>query len=461
MRAEIENRPLLLFAAMLAAGIGSMHAWPIAILFVAGLLWVRPLAGKWTSIAGFGIGLWLSPPAPTVRIESRMPIAGDFMVAGVPQVYRDSFAVEITGPPGKFRMVWKAPELSYGDAIHVVGEVRPLRESSLESASSWSILGRIYPLNETVTVRKRGPPIFAAGTAVRRRFIELSDRSLAPEQSAIIQALCFNLDSGLSQRMRDDLQRTGTIHIISASGAHVLIFAVALTFVLGLLPIPRQMQLAILLLVLATYAAAAGFRPPIVRAVIMAGILSIAYFARREPDLLAAMAAAMTCYLLWKPESVFDIGFQLSFATVAALGLYFANGLPKPPSTALGMLVAQAGVVAKASFVASLASAPLVAYHFGTVSVIAIVANLAIAGLVAPLLTAALAALAATAVSPILAFGLMSGIVGPLTNVLEWLVTSMGSLPFAAVGAPNFSPYWIAAYYAAFLIVWRKGVRPA
>src|SRR5207249_1220625 len=67
------------------------------------------------------------------------------------------------------------------------------------------------------------------------------------------------------------------------------------------------------------YAAAAGGRAAVFRSVIMASIYLAAHLVDREPDGPTALGAAALCLLGYSPELLLDIGFQLSFATVAVI----------------------------------------------------------------------------------------------------------------------------------------------
>jgi competence protein ComEC len=168
----------------------------------------------------------------------------------------------------------------------------------------------------------------------------------------------------------------------------------------------------------------------------------------------------MLGYLIFKPNSIHDIGFQLSFLTVGALAL-FLKFEPPAEHGLVAVIKRQTLDLAKASLVASLASAPLVAYHFGQFSIISVIANLAIAPLIAPILVCGLVGLGISPMMLAVAAGLMRVVVGPLLDALQVIVQFFGSLPFAAIEVPEFSAYWLLPIYGSMLLAWRKHVRPA
>ncbi|MEQ1936586.1 MAG: ComEC/Rec2 family competence protein, partial [Fimbriimonadaceae bacterium] len=249
--------------------------------------------------------------------------------------------------------------LSLGDRIHLKGVVRTLREGSEQFWLSKGVIGTMFVGEDNeVVVLNEGSPIFRWGMSWRQSFIEFAQKNLAPRQARLADALCFNLDALLDEDLQENLSRTGTVHIVSASGLHVMIFAVAFQLVLSRLPIPRWAQLILLIFVLLVYAGATGFRPPVLRSVVMVGVMMSAYLVRREGDLLSAAAVAALAQFLLDPRSVYDIGFYLSFLTVCALGLFLPLDAPRGWKEWIGRS-------AHASFVASLASAPIVALIFG------------------------------------------------------------------------------------------------
>lgn len=458
MRAELESRPLLIACAGLTLGLAAPIDWIVAPFVIALLALIRPWRLKRLAAIACGIGLVLAPRALPAPVLERRYFEGLVTVATVPRLFPDGSSCEVEAGPDRFSMwVTSDPGFALGDVMKVYGLVRPLPEGSEAYWRGRGVSGRLQP-TRWETVHASGG-LFAAGVRWRGAFVEFCGRTLGEEAARIVDAVCFNVDGALDPETRTDLQRSGTTHIVSASGLHVLIFALGLQFVLGTLPIPRGAQLVLLALVLVVYAGATGFRPPVVRAVLMATVYGCAYLARREPDALSALALAAGVYLVASPGSVRDIGFQLSFATVAGLALFL--GRRPTPQGALSRGFAALTNVMRTSAAATVASAPLVAYHFGMVSVVSVVANVGIAFVLAPLMMGAMGALVIDAVLPSVAAGIMAGLVEPLAGWVLFVVEGMGRWSFSALEVQPFHPYWILAYYGVWLAVWRRMVRPA
>ncbi|HJX55025.1 MAG TPA: ComEC/Rec2 family competence protein, partial [Polyangia bacterium] len=110
-----------------------------------------------------------------------------------------------------------------------------------------------------------------------------------------------------------------------------------------------------------------------------------AMLVNRPFSLAASIAFAALVLLVQSPLALLDVSFQLSFASVIALGFFAQRFSPAAPPKgasrsrrALGWL----GRCLAASSVASLSTMPLVAHHFGEVTPAAPVGNLVLVPLV-------------------------------------------------------------------------------
>ena len=161
---------------------------------------------------------------------------------------------------------------------------------------------------------------------------------------------------------------------------------------------------------IALYVPLAGAGPSLQRAGIM-GLAGLAAMASSRPAsrwYALLLAAALT--LAWNPRAWGDPGWQLSFAAVAGillLGVPLGRCWPAPrPSCCRARLAARRAALRlladglAITIAATVATAPLLAHHFGTVSTASLPANLLALPAVAPamwlgMLKAALGQLAA------------------------------------------------------------------
>jgi competence protein ComEC len=185
-----------------------------------------------------------------------------------------------------------------------------------------------------------------------------------------------------------------------------------------------------------------------------------AYLWRREPDLLSALALSAIVYLAWDPIGIYNIGFQISFLTVASFALFGRLG-DTFPKTASGVLKEQSIEALRSTLVAYMATLPLLAFYFGTVSLVAIPSNLAILPAVMVLVVGGLAAFALSFVVPSLSGFIANALLSPLSAYLEWALHLFGKLTISTVPGSYFSGFWLVPIYAVVAMWVRERVRPA
>lgn len=192
-------------------------------------------------------------------------------------------------------------------------------------------------------------------------------------------------DSEVSRAFRE----SGAMHVFAVSGLHVTLVGTLCWIVLMGLPIPRRAGVILVIISMITYAMITGARPSAVRATVMAICFLGAFLVRRRPSLFNALALSFILVVSWAPSQVFDIGFQLSYGVLASIGLgvgmaYRFTGKiaeldPLFPARLLGdwgrrwMTVRRYfASLAASSLAAWLGSLPLMMWHFGIVTPIAV-----------------------------------------------------------------------------------------
>jgi competence protein ComEC len=243
------------------------------------------------------------------------------------------------------------------------------------------------------------------GNALRQRIesyrYRLRDiiRQATPEpDSGILEALIVGERGGIPKEIQETFNRTGTAHILSISGLHIGIIAMASLWLIRIILKRSEYLLlrfslikpaAFLSLVpVLFYAFVAGMSIPTVRSVIMVLSFLIAVLLGRSRELLNALGLAAFLILLFSPASLFDISFQLSFTAVFSilcLTPKLADIIPRryreipegPKWRAwCGKAFLSLALFLAASLAATLGTAPLVAYYFNRVSLVALPANL-------------------------------------------------------------------------------------
>ncbi len=209
------------------------------------------------------------------------------------------------------------------------------------------------------------------------------------EFDGIAAALLTGEKTWISAQTREAFSRTGTSHLLAVSGLHMALVSLlaggGVYFLLlrsGRLLLylnARKISLSIATIAAFLYAGLAGFSPSAVRAFLMIAAFGAAFLADRPQNPFNTLAIAAFLILAFEPRDLTSLSFQLSFAAVFFLILFFRNrsaqtrGDPLPwPRRVLDNLKGLAAV----TLVASLATAPLISLYFPRLSLAAIPANL-------------------------------------------------------------------------------------
>ena len=226
---------------------------------------------------------------------------------------------------------------------------------------------------------------------------------------------------------------------------------------------------AALLALVALYVPLAGAGPSLQRAGVMgaAGIaaMTLSRPASRSYALLLAVAATLAL----NPRVSSDPGWQLSFAAVAGILV-----LGRPLAVALAdaggeLLRAPAGGTARAvvraladaiaiTVAATLATAPLVSFHFGAVPLAGLIANLLALPAVAPAMWLGMVKVALGLVAAVVPpADALTELLGPLTRLplayLEQLAERCAGLPGGRLALPLDSPASVGLAYALLIAV--------
>jgi competence protein ComEC len=214
---------------------------------------------------------------------------------------------------------------------------------------------------------------------LKQRIERVIYKRLSPVAAGIIDAMVLGEKKGVPVLIYRSMMKSGTVHILVVSGSNVGIVIFLIFVCLRIVRIKRSIRFYLAAPLILVYCLMTGASDPVVRATIMALALGFAYYLRREADIYNACAIAALFILAADPQELFDIGFQLSFASVIAI-VYLYPLLKK--WLRLERLKIRAAVYlidsCLVSFSAWICTAGFIAYYFGMISPVTVLANLAI-----------------------------------------------------------------------------------
>ena len=295
---------------------------------------------------------------------------------------------------------------------------------------------------------------------VRNRLLAGMEPFLGRREMGALRGMLFHQTDEAPQGALDDLQRTGTMHIMASAGLHVgLVLGLCLATLSWLLP--RRAAVGLTMVFLVAYCVACGGWPAVLRATLVAELGLAAWLLGRLPDIATCLALAATCMVVRNPAMLEDPGFQFTFLTVGVMLILIPAALKRSPEDSRRTWVDRLGEGATSmawlSFGAQVGSWPLTLFYFGMVSFVGIPANILIVPLLALIIPLALlTGILGNLYAP---FAVVPGFaLQEMVHFLLWLAHQLGGLPGACLSMDGTPAVAVALYYGVLFGVvgwWR------
>lgn len=193
------------------------------------------------------------------------------------------------------------PEIDYGDKVIIEGVVD----------------GKKLKNPELIKVKENNNFLFL----LRMQIINFYQKSLPEPHAGLLAGMVLGAKTTLSADFWQALRKTGTAHVVVASGMNVSLVA---GFLMGLATLVwlRKKAIVLVLVGIGLYCLLIGPEAPIVRAAIMGGLTFVAQKLGRLASAWRILVFSALAMLLYKPEWLGDIGFILSFIATASILLF-------------------------------------------------------------------------------------------------------------------------------------------
>ena len=406
-----------------------------------------------------------------LRFRGRALDADDPLQSDVPagtnlQVY--------TLPPPELVAQRSPPYLRYGDTLRLSGRLeRPQPIGDFDYAAyleSQQISGVLWARQSQLVDTGGGSFAAAALHRARGALAQGIQQSVAAPQSGLAQALLLGIRAELPPALRESFRDAGMSHLLAISGLHVgVVMALSLGLARCVAGRGNPWVIVAAALIVWTYATLSGLDPPVVRSAIMGTLVLLQpLFGRgiRMPTTLLLAAAGMLAVDPWLLES---LSFQLSFAAMTGVVLSL------PIITAMSSLATAGWSASDAwaarwgqygatllvaslviSIMTSLATMPLVAWHFGAVPLMSVPATI----LAMPALPAALVTTAVTALAGLVSTTMAAGPGLLAWGSLSWLIELARAMPDILLPTDWLTvPMAIAWYVAMGVLIWLASLR--
>ena len=293
----------------------------------------------------------------------------------------------------------------------------------------------------------------SGAAAVRGKVIDmLKANGMGENELAVVSAMSLGEKQMVDRRLRDDYSKAGVAHILALSGTHLAIIYFVLTVLFGVHGVVSRFAIVGCVW---CYVVIVGMPVSAVRAAVMLSMLTLAAVMRRGYDRMDVLVATVFGMLLLNPYVLFDVGFQLSVMSVGGIIVIcpLLNGLLPDTFAKRHFRAMKLWSMVTVSIAAQIATAPLVAYYFGTLPCWFVLSNLLAVPLATLLLYGTLLTVVLWPVAVLQALAVKA--VGMLAKLLNHVLGVIAGLPFASVEGLSPTVIQVAFSYVLIALVLR------
>jgi competence protein ComEC len=223
------------------------------------------------------------------------------------------------------------------------------------SANNWENASTIS--KPTLTIRAE---------QFREKLLEIyRNQNLGKNELEILSALTLGYKRDLDRETKRVFSASGAMHILAVSGLHVGIVFWVITLLFGFLRKQKSGRLLFVIIsivLLWSYTYITGLSPSVMRASTMFTIFVIGENINRKPNSYNSLAASALFLLLFNPNNLFEVGFQLSYSAV--FGILFLQPKLSKLITVNNKFLKFLWTLLTISIAAQIATFPITTFYF-------------------------------------------------------------------------------------------------
>jgi competence protein ComEC len=278
-------------------------------------------------------------------------------------------------------------QFKYGDVLLIPANYKPVDPPFNPAAFNYKAYlanqhiyeqSFLFPGQYKFVGHNAGNPVIGYALELRRRLVQKFKANIKdPDAAAVASTLVLGYKADLNPDVLEAYAKTGTIHVLSVSGAHVAIVFVFISFILSFLNGSRYGQwikAIISIILICGYALLTGFSPAVCRAAVMISMVILGKAGYRYTNSANLLALSAFVLLLYDPLLIADVGFQLSY--LAVLGLIMLQPVIFKWFEFKNKYVQKLWYYISASLAAQIITFPLSAFYFHQFPLYFLVSNL-------------------------------------------------------------------------------------
>lgn len=299
----------------------------------------------------------------------------------------DSIYTAETGIKIKKTITCQGPQAPlYGTVISLQGKITtpqkndiPFTFNNFDYCFSNDIYARVM-FDRLEVLNRHATGSAAFNNSTRNFILDVINNLTNEEYRSVLRAAFIGESNFLSDNVKLIFRKSGIYHLLSISGLHAAMLMAAAFAFLFFIPVSSNSKRCIAILILWLYQFFIGWQPALVRATIMTTVMIAAFLFQKKQYTLQSLGIAGTIVLLYSPQTLFSPGFQLSFAATA--GILMLNGrlttfMPAFGSPFVRTIISHLYTSLSISLCGFLFTAPILLYHFGSISLFGLIANIA------------------------------------------------------------------------------------
>jgi competence protein ComEC len=182
--------------------------------------------------------------------------------------------------------------------------------------------------DEFVVLNKKNQSLFAKILfPIRRKVLSILRRNIHGEKEyGLAEALLIGYKDDLDKNLVQSYTNTGVVHIIAISGMHIALVYWVLAFLCKPLKRLKYTKWLIAVIIIAglwLFSLLAGGQPSVLRSAVMFTCIVLAENLSRKTFTYNTLALSAFVLLCINPYWLWDVGFQLSYAAVLSILIFF------------------------------------------------------------------------------------------------------------------------------------------
>ena len=272
--------------------------------------------------------------------------------------------------------------LEYGDKLQISGEYQEPNKARnykgfdyknyLKTNKVYGIITVNSYANITVKQQKKLSNFKLLIHKIREKLKQNIQKLLTKETYALGIGILIGDNSRIDEKIVEDFKNSNLSHMLAVSGAHInyVVLTVSILFTKKRAGIKAQRVVTIMMMLF--FMELTQMTPSVVRAGISCIIYMLASLLYRKADVINAMAISTLVILLNNPFSLFNIGFQLSYAGTLGI-ILFCKLIDIPIKNKLLKYLKDSIII---SLSANIFIIPIMMYQFNTISLTFSLSNL-------------------------------------------------------------------------------------